>query len=174
MRGDTHLVCKSTPIATFGQAQCSSWGVTSGDGVEPDDIATRVDDGTQLVAFSAVQTASGHRSDIATIATFAQAVGAISFVDGSQMVGALPLAADLPHIDVLATSDHKFLLNAGRGMGYCYLSPSVQDHFTPRPSTSSDSRPTCSHRQIRRPPPTVFVHQGRVHGFGVIGRNIDS
>ena len=30
---------------------------------------------------------------------------------------------DLPHVDVLAAPDHKFLLNAGRGMGYCYLSP---------------------------------------------------
>ena len=28
-----------------------------------------------------------------------------------------------PRIDVLATADHKFLLHAGRGLGYCYLSP---------------------------------------------------
>jgi cysteine desulfurase / selenocysteine lyase len=27
--------------------------------------------------------------------------------------------------------DHKFLLNAGRGMGYCYLSPAAQARFTP-------------------------------------------
>jgi selenocysteine lyase/cysteine desulfurase len=47
------------------------------------------------------------------------------------MVGAVPVAPDLHHIDVLATADHKFLLNAGRGMGYCYLSPSVQRRFTP-------------------------------------------
>ena len=35
------------------------------------------------------------------------------------------------HVDVLATPDHKFLLNAGRGMGYCYLSRAVQERFTP-------------------------------------------
>jgi cysteine desulfurase / selenocysteine lyase len=44
---------------------------------------------------------------------------------------ALPVADDLPHIDVLVAPDHKFLLNAGRGMGYCYLSPTAQGRFTP-------------------------------------------
>ena len=86
---------------------------------------------TRLVAFSGVQTATGHRSDIAAISGVARAVGAIVFVDGTQIVGALPVAHDLPHVDVLAASDHKFLLNAGRGMGYRYLSPTVQGRFTP-------------------------------------------
>ena len=100
-------------------------------GLEPDDVAGYVDRGTVLVAFSGVQTATGHRSDIAAISALARDVGAIVFVDGSQLVGALPVAADLRHIDVLATADHKFLLNAGRGLGYCYLSPELQSRFTP-------------------------------------------
>ena len=41
------------------------------------------------------------------------------------------MAGDLRGIDVLATSDHKFLLNAGRDIGYCYLSPDVRDRFVP-------------------------------------------
>ena len=32
---------------------------------------------------------------------------------------------------MLATADHKFLMHAGRGLGYCYLSPGVQDRFAP-------------------------------------------
>jgi cysteine desulfurase / selenocysteine lyase len=100
-------------------------------GLEPDDVARRVDTGTVLVAFSGVQTATGHRSDIQTISAAARAVGAIVFVDGSQLVGALPVAPDLDAIDVLATADHKFLLHAGRGLGYCYLSRAMQDRFTP-------------------------------------------
>ncbi len=100
-------------------------------GLEPEDIARHVDRGTQLVAFSAVQTASGHRSDIPAISQLARSVGAIVFVDGSQMIGAMPVAADLGFVDVLATSDHKFLMNAGRGVGYCYLSPDIQDRFSP-------------------------------------------
>ena len=58
-------------------------------------------------------------------------VGAIVFVDGSQMVGAMPLGDQLDNIDVLAAPDHKYLLNAGGGVGYCYLSGEMQDRFTP-------------------------------------------
>ncbi|MFL6100293.1 MAG: aminotransferase class V-fold PLP-dependent enzyme [Actinomycetales bacterium] len=102
-----------------------------GGGLDPDDVAERIDDGTQVVAFSAVQTATGHRSDIAAISRRARAVDALVFVDGSQIVGAMPVADVLEHLDVLAAPDHKFLLNAGRGMGYCYLSRTAQDRLTP-------------------------------------------
>jgi selenocysteine lyase/cysteine desulfurase len=78
-----------------------------------------------------VQTATGHRSDIPAISGIARQVGAIVFVDGSQLVGALNVADDLPAMDVLVVPDHKFLLHAGRGMGYCYLAPSVQRTFAP-------------------------------------------
>lgn len=100
-------------------------------GLQPEDVANRVDSQTRLVAFSAVQSATGHRSDVAAISRLARAAGAIVFVDGSQMVGALPMADLLQHVDVMALPDHKFLLNAGRGMGYCFLSPAVQEWFTP-------------------------------------------
>ena len=99
-------------------------------GLEPDEVARCVDASTQLVAFSGVQTATGHRSDVTTISEIARSVGAIVFVDGSQMVGAMPIA-ELDAIDVLTTSDHKFLMNAGRGIGYCYLAPHLQDRFSP-------------------------------------------
>ena len=83
-------------------------------GLEPSDVAERVDTGTRVVAFSGVQSATGHRSDIAAISGLAREAGAIVFVDGSQLVGALPVADDLRHVDVLVAPDHKFLLNAGR------------------------------------------------------------
>jgi selenocysteine lyase/cysteine desulfurase len=100
-------------------------------GIEREDVARLVDAGTGLVAFSGVQTATGHRSDIAAISGVARRVGAIVFVDGSALVGALDVADDLPAVDVLVVPDHKFLLHAGRGMGYCYLAPSVQRSFAP-------------------------------------------
>jgi selenocysteine lyase/cysteine desulfurase len=99
--------------------------------MEPDEVARYVDSGSVLVAFSAVQTATGHRSDIAAISAVARSAGAVVFVDGSQLVGALPVAGDLRHVDVLAAADHKFLMNAGRGLGYCYLSREIQSRFTP-------------------------------------------
>src|SRR4051794_478756 len=100
-------------------------------GLQPADVAGHVDAGTRLVAFSGVQTATGHRSDIPAISAVARAVGALVFVDGAQLVGALPVADDVRHVDVLAVTDHKFLLNAGRGIGYCYLSRRAQEEFVP-------------------------------------------
>jgi cysteine desulfurase/selenocysteine lyase len=100
-------------------------------GLDPAEVEQHVDAGTRVVAFSGVQSATGHRSDIAAIGSLARHVGAIVFVDGSQMVGAIPVAPDLRHVDVLATADHKFLLNAGRGMGYCFLSRAMRERFTP-------------------------------------------
>ena len=100
-------------------------------GLEPEALAKHVDAGTRLVAFSGVQSATGHRSDIAGISALAREVGALVFVDGSQMLGALPMRAELGHVDIMAAADHKFLLHAGRGLGYCYLSPTVRDDFIP-------------------------------------------
>ncbi len=100
-------------------------------GLEPDEVGRCVDGRTAVVAFSGVQPASGHRSDIQAIGAIAKGVGAIVFVDGAQLVGAMPVADDLAAVDVLAVPDHKFLLNAGRGLGYCYLSREVQERFVP-------------------------------------------
>jgi cysteine desulfurase/selenocysteine lyase len=100
-------------------------------GLEPEAVAEHVDGGTRLVALSGVQSATGHRSDLSTISALARAVGALVFVDASQLLGALPVRDQLEHVDVLASADHKFLLHAGRGLGYCYLSPRVRDDFVP-------------------------------------------
>lgn len=102
-----------------------------GGGLEPDLLAARVDGGTRLIALSAVQTATGHRSDLAAVSAIARGVGAWVFVDGSQSVGALDMAMELPGIDFLATSDHKFLLNAARGMGYLYVRRSLRAQILP-------------------------------------------
>lgn len=95
-------------------------------GMEADDVAAHVDGGTRLVAVSAIQTASGHRSDLSALAAIVRPVGAWLFVDASQAAGAVDLADELAHVDFLSTSDHKFLLNAGRGVGYLYIRPELQ------------------------------------------------
>jgi cysteine desulfurase / selenocysteine lyase len=100
-------------------------------GLEPDEVAKHVDGGTKVVAFSGVQSATGHRSDVAGIGAVARQAGALVFLDASQMLGAVPVKDELDHVDVLAAADHKFLLHAGRGMGYSYLSPRAQAEFTP-------------------------------------------
>jgi len=74
-------------------------------GLEPDEVSKNVDAGTRLVAFSGVQSATGHRSDIAAISALAREVGAIVFVDASQMLGAVPVRDQVAHVDVMATAD---------------------------------------------------------------------
>jgi len=100
-------------------------------GIEPDLVESLVDGGTRLIAVSSIQTASGHRTDISAIGAIARKVGAWLFVDGSQSVGAVSMDREMEQIDFLATSDHKFLLNAGRGMGYLYVKPDRQGEVLP-------------------------------------------
>lgn len=100
-------------------------------GIEADEVRPHVDGGTRLLAVSAIQTASGHRSDLAALSAITRSVGAWLFVDASQAAGAVDLAPELPHVDFLSTSDHKFLLNAGRGVGYLYIRPELQPSLVP-------------------------------------------
>jgi len=100
-------------------------------GMEAEIVRQYVDGGTRLIAVSAIQTASGHRSDLAALSSIARSVGAWLFVDASQAAGAVDLSGDLAHVDFLSTSDHKFLLNAARGMGYLYIRREVQAQLLP-------------------------------------------
>ena len=100
-------------------------------GMEAEIVRQHVDGGTRIIAVSAIQTASGHRSDLAVLSSIARSVGAWLFVDASQAAGAVDLSGDLAHVDFLSTSDHKFLLNAARGMGYLYIRREVQAQLLP-------------------------------------------
>jgi cysteine desulfurase/selenocysteine lyase len=100
-------------------------------GVLPDEITRHADGGTRLIAVSAVQSATGHRTDLAAISRIAREHDALLFVDASQSVGALDVTADTSVADFMAFSDHKFLLNAGRGMGYLYIRRERQPHLVP-------------------------------------------
>jgi selenocysteine lyase/cysteine desulfurase len=58
-------------------------------GMEAEIVRHYVDGGTRLIAVSAIQTASGHRSDLAALSSIARSVGAWLFVDASQAAGAV-------------------------------------------------------------------------------------
>jgi selenocysteine lyase/cysteine desulfurase len=102
-----------------------------GGGIAPEELLRLIDEKTRLIAVSAVQTATGHRSDLAVISRIARDHGALLFVDASQSVGALDVAMDTAAADFMAFSDHKFLLNAGRGMGYLYIHRKRQQELVP-------------------------------------------
>ncbi len=100
-------------------------------GISAKEISRRSDGGTRIIAVSAVQAASGHRSDIPGIAEIAHGCGARLFVDASQSVGAMDVSGDVAVADFMAFSNHKYLLNAGRGMGYLYIRRDQRDRLLP-------------------------------------------
>jgi selenocysteine lyase/cysteine desulfurase len=105
----------------------------AGRGVEVDlvplaRLADAVGPETGVVAFSAVQSATGEVADLAAIAAAARAHGALTVVDGTQACGWLPLAAG--DVDVLACAAYKWLVSP-RGTAFMALRPGLAERVVP-------------------------------------------
>jgi selenocysteine lyase/cysteine desulfurase len=83
-------------------------------------LAGAIDETTDIVAFSAVQMATGEVADLAAIAASAKAHGAITLVDATQACGWLPL--DDYAFDVVVAAGYKWLLSP-RGTAYMAVAP---------------------------------------------------
>ncbi len=89
-----------------------------------DRLAAAIDERTDVVAYSAVQSANGQVADVAAITAAARAVGALTLVDTSQATGWLhvdPNAADL-----LVCGAYKWLCSP-RGTAYLAHHPTLAD-----------------------------------------------
>jgi selenocysteine lyase/cysteine desulfurase len=100
------------------------------DGTPADAFGEVADEGTRLIAVSAVHSATGFRADLGAIGQVAARSGAWFFVDACQAAGAVPLDVVRDRIDFLAASSHKFLLGA-RGMGYLFVRRELIDRMRP-------------------------------------------
>jgi selenocysteine lyase/cysteine desulfurase len=83
---------------------------------------------TTVVAFSAVQSATGEVADLDSVVDAARSVGAMVVVDASQAAGWLPWRWS--RADVVVAAAYKWLM-APRGAAFGYFSPAVRDRFTP-------------------------------------------
>ncbi|MEO1574691.1 MAG: aminotransferase class V-fold PLP-dependent enzyme [Pseudomonadota bacterium] len=83
-----------------------------------------IDAGTDLVAFSLVQSADGCVARARDIAEAAQRVGARTLVDGTQAAGWLPL--DAGHFDITVTGTYKWLLSP-RGTAFMTVRQQAMD-----------------------------------------------
>ena len=83
-------------------------------------VVAALDANTVAVAVSHVQSASGHRIDVETVAAACRARGAALFLDATQSVGAL--AVPVESVDWLAVAAYKWLL-APRGAAFLYVRP---------------------------------------------------
>jgi selenocysteine lyase/cysteine desulfurase len=92
------------------------------------DLAGAIDDSTDVVAFSAVQMATGEVADLDAIAGAAAAHGALTLVDATQACGWLPL--DGHGFDVVVAAGYKWLLSP-RGTAYMAVAPERLDGIVP-------------------------------------------
>jgi selenocysteine lyase/cysteine desulfurase len=99
-------------------------------GTPAETYSTAADGGTRLLAVSAVQSASGYRTDLVAISRIAARSGAWLFVDACQAAGAVSVDVVRDGVDFLATSSHKFLLGS-KGMGYLFVRSALLDRIRP-------------------------------------------
>ena len=93
-----------------------------------DDLADAIDARTDLVAFSAVQSADGRVADLDAIAGAARHHGARTVCDSTQASGWLPL--DASRFDATICAAYKWLLNP-RGTAFMAVGDELRDALTP-------------------------------------------
>ena len=90
--------------------------------------ADAVDERTDVVAFSAVQSSNGEVADLDAVAEAARAHGALTVVDATHAAGWLPL--DAARFDAVACAGYKWLLSP-RGTAYLYVAPELLERVPP-------------------------------------------
>lgn len=106
--------------------------VTAADGrVTADQIHGMVTERTRLVAISAVQYLSGHRTDLEALGDLCRSRGIIFAVDGIQAVGAVRIDVQRMKIDALAAGAQKWQM-APHGSGFLYLTEELQERIRQR------------------------------------------
>jgi len=93
------------------------------------ELVDRIDERVDLVAVSAVQSATGEVADLAAIAAKARAAGALVVADATQAVGWLPVGVG--SVDALACAGYKWLCSP-RGTAFLYVRPELREKVRPR------------------------------------------
>ncbi|WP_157253626.1 aminotransferase class V-fold PLP-dependent enzyme [Nonomuraea typhae] len=91
-------------------------------------LAEHITPGISAVAFSLVQSATGHVTDPAPIVEAARARGCLVIADASQACGWLPFTVE--GLDAVVCAAYKWLM-APRGAAFGYLSPLLRERMRP-------------------------------------------
>lgn len=94
----------------------------------PARLAEAVDAGTDVVAFSLVQSSTGEVCDYPAVVAAARAHNAFVIVDATQACGWLPFDGSLA--DAVVAGAYKWLMGP-RGSAFGYLAPGLRDRLTP-------------------------------------------
>jgi selenocysteine lyase/cysteine desulfurase len=96
--------------------------------VSPSRLAAAIDSSTDLVAFSAVQSATGEVAAVSEVVAAARHHGALVVVDATQALGWLPV--DVADIDLLVCAAYKWLL-APRGAAFMVVGRRLDEQLSP-------------------------------------------
>lgn len=95
-------------------------------------LVPNVDERTRVVAASAIQFFTGHRTNLAAIGAFCRQRGILFVVDAIQAIGHMAFDVQEMNIDVLASGGQKSLLSLP-GIGLLYVRAEVAESLLPRP-----------------------------------------
>lgn len=107
------------------QATAVSGGLTL-EAIEP-----LVDANTRLIAASAIQFFSGHRTDLTAVGRFCRERDILFVVDAIQAIGHIKIDVQAMYIDVLASGGMKSLM-ALPGLGILYVRQEIAEKMQPR------------------------------------------
>ncbi|HOA74277.1 MAG TPA: aminotransferase class V-fold PLP-dependent enzyme [Phycisphaerae bacterium] len=93
-------------------------------------IIDAINSKTRVVTVSAVQFASGYRTDLATLGRVCKEKGVLFCVDAIQALGVLPIDVRAMNIDFLSADGHKWLCGP-EGCGIFYCNSSLIGHLKP-------------------------------------------
>lgn len=137
--GDNVLFCEAEfPSNAFPWLALEREGVEArrvpavNGGLTLEALAPLVDERTRVVAASAIQFFSGHRTNLAAIGTFCREREIIFVVDAIQAIGHMCFDVQAMNIDVLATGGQKSLL-AAPGSGFLYVRAGLARQLQPYP-----------------------------------------
>lgn len=93
-------------------------------------LAEAIDSNTRVVTVSAIQYASGFRTDLESLGRICKEKGVLFCVDAIQALGAFPVDVRAMNIDFLAADGHKWLCGP-EGCGFFYCHSSLIGHLKP-------------------------------------------
>ncbi len=121
--------------------------------VDPEAVASRVDDNTRMLATTAVRFDTGFRADLKRLSSIAHEKDALLVVDGIQAAGVCPIDVVADGIDVLACAGFKWLLGMP-GTGFLYVNERARERIRPvlpgMYAANHDTRRLVFHPDARR------------------------
>jgi len=120
---------------TVSYAKCDQAGY-----VTPEEVASRMQPNTRLVAVLHASNVTGAIQPIDKIAPVVHQHNALLLVDAAQTAGCVPIDVTQLDVDLLATGGHKSLLGPG-GTGLLYVRPGLENVLQPirQGGTGTDS-----------------------------------